>query len=329
MKKLNKIWSITSIVLVLALFMGACKKTSHVEEVPQNVVSTMSNSGPQTFIATNATSTSLPSVSTSSPYVVTLESINNNGDGTYTWIWSVLNPNPGNGLNGTVQDLSHWDITLGQCATMDDVVSASMSEDGINWMVNYLPAFRPDPSQNCFADSVIKFDLGTRNNIKSYYQLTVNKNFSVDTTVTGVYKSGNNTRCGTFQFSGLGCPIVPEVTCAFSQGYFFAKPDLIWASNVTIGGYTYTQAEGKAIWNTSNKGGIRDSKAGFLQVAAIKLSGTNVAQTASVWADVAIVENYLSGLGKLSPTNLPTGDAASKAAAGRIGDWIDQHHCSL
>lgn len=329
MKKLNKFWPIIATVLVLASLMGACKKMSHEEEVPQNVVNSVNNSGPQTFIASNATSTILPSISTSSPYVVTLESINNNGDGTYTWIWSVLNPNPGNGLNGTVQDLSHWDITLGQCATIDDVVSASMSEDGINWLVNYLPSLRPDPSQNCYADSVIKFDLGTRSNIKSYYQLTVSKNFSVDNTVIAVYKSGNNTRCGTFQFSGLGCPIVPGISCAFSQGYFFAKPNLIWPSNVTIGGYNYTQAEGKAIWNTSNKGGIKDSKAGFLQVAAIKLSGTNVAPTASVWADVAIVENYLSSVGKLSPTNLPTGDAAAKAAAGRIGDWIDQHHCTL
>lgn len=49
--------------------------------------------------------------------------------------------------------------------------------------------------------------------------------------------------------------------------------------------------------------------------------------SASVWADVAIVENYLATLGKLSPSNLPTGNTAAKEATGRIGEWIDAHHC--
>lgn len=329
MKKFKQFWAIAAVVMVFILSLAACKKLSYEKELPQPGVDSQTETGPSSVEATQSTATSLPSTSSSSPYLVTLESINNNGDGSYTWIWSVQNPNPGNGLNGTVQDLSHWDLTLGQCASIENVLSASMSEDGINWMVNYIPRNQPDPSQNCYADSVIKFDLGTRGTLKTYYQLTVNENYSVDTTVTGVYKSGNNTRCGIFQFSGFGCPIVPETSCALSQGYYFAKPDLIWTTSVSIGGYSYTQAEGKAIWNTSNKGGIRDAKAGFLQVAAIKLSSSTISPSATVWADVAIVEAYLSGLGKLSPLNLPSGNASAKAAAGRIGDWIDLNHCSL
>ncbi len=321
MKNLLFRWPVASIAIALVFSIAACEAVKNEEIAPQIGASAPSN----TTIGTNST-TSLPSISTSSPYTVSLESITNNGNGTYTWIWSVQNPNPGNGSNGTVQDLSHWNITLGQCATMADIVSGAMSGDGLNW-TNITPLNRIDPSQDCYTDSVIKFDMGTSGNRKSYYQLTVNQNFDIDTEVTGVYKSGRETGCGVFLFSGFGCPIVEENSCSLSQGYYFAKPNLVWAGTVTIGGYTYTQAEGQAIWNTSNRGGIKDAKKGFLQVAAIKLSGSSVGPSASVWADVTIVENYLAGLGKLSPINLPTGNAAAKAAAGRIGEWIDNNHC--
>lgn len=122
----------------------------------------------------------------------------------------------------------------------------------------------------------------------------------------------------------------PEEACSLSQGYWFAKPQVVWAGNVTIGGKSYTQAEGKAIWNTANKGGMLNAKAAFLQVSAIKLS--NVPSTASVWADVAICEAYFSSIPKLNPSSLPanskTGaNAAAGAAAGRIGNWIDNNHC--
>lgn len=324
MKNLTYLWRFAGIAFTSILFFMACQKNSPVENSPQSETLSLNNN----TLVTNSTSSTvvLPSTSTSSPYDVTLESVTNNGDGTYTWIWSVQNPNPGNGNNGTVQNLSHWNITLGQCATLADIVGGAMSADGLNW-TTFGPTNSPDPSQNCYTDSVLKFNTGTSGNLKSFYQLTVNQNFSIDTAVTGVYKSGNNTGCGVFLFSGLGCPIIEETSCSLSQGYYFAKPDLVWAGTVTIGGHTYTQAEGQAIWNTSNKGGIKDSKAGFLQVAAIKLSGSSVSASASVWADVAIVESYLASLGKLSPSNLPTGDAAAKAAAGRIGDWIDLNHC--
>ncbi|MFM6976966.1 MAG: hypothetical protein ACKOW2_09000 [Sphingobacteriaceae bacterium] len=323
MKNLNIKWQIAGIAVATILSFTACKKSSIEQVSPQTVVSNINSINTTSIIPAST----LPSTSTSSPYLVTLESIVNNGDGTYTWIWSVQNPNPGNGSGGTVQDLSHWNITLGECAKMEDIVSGATSTDGSTW-TSFVPLNRIDPSQDCYTDTVLKFDVGTRDTIKTFYQLTVNQNFSINDSVTAVYKSGRNTGCGTFVFSGFGCPIpVVDNSCSLSQGYYFAKPDLVWASTVTVGGYTYTQAEGKAIWNTSNKGGIKDSKAGFTQVTAIKLSSATISPSASVWVDVAIVENYLSGLGKLSPTNLPTGNLAAKEAAGRIGNWIDTHHC--
>jgi hypothetical protein len=115
--------------------------------------------------------------------------------------------------------------------------------------------------------------------------------------------------------------------CSMSQGYWFSKPGVKWPGTIVIGGNSYTQEEGKAIWDSPNNGGIPDSKAGFTQVAAIKLSGSTVKPTATVWADVAIVEKYLSTIGKLHPGNLPSGNDAAKQAAGRIGNWINGNHC--
>jgi hypothetical protein len=273
------------------------------------------------------------------PYKVVLESVANNGNGTYTWTWSVQNPNPGNGSNGTIQNLSHWDITLGPCIAIDNIVSGATSTNGTDW-ISFTPKFEPDPSlPNTGCDitvSVVKFNVGTSGSAKTYYKLTINEDVLVDPAATGYYKGGGNTGCGTFCFPGFACkPEGPLEGCSFSQGYWFAKPNLVWpdvngadAGNVTIGGHFYTQAEGKAIWNTSNAGGMADTKKAFLQVAAIKLSADNVLPTASVWADVQIIENWLSTLPKLTTSNLKNWknkDAAD--AAGRIGNWIQLYHC--
>lgn len=123
-----------------------------------------------------------------------------------------------------------------------------------------------------------------------------------------------------------------EVICSLSQGYWFAKPNAVWPNgNVVLGGKTYTQLEGKAIWNTSNSKGLLNAKAAFTQAAAIKLS--NVSPNASVWADVQIIENYFSSISKLNPASLPSNsktglNAQAGAAAGRIGTWIQKNHCN-
>jgi len=144
--------------------------------------------------------------------------------------------------------------------------------------------------------------------------------------------SGNATNGGTngfveFDVTAENCSI-DEEGCSMSQGFWFAKPQSVWSS-VTVGGYSYTHTESLAIWNTSNAGGIADAKKGFLQVAAIKLSGSTVLSTDSVWDDVAIVEAWLSPLAKLTTLNLNDFSNSNAAqAAGRIGNWIDAHHCT-
>ena len=117
--------------------------------------------------------------------------------------------------------------------------------------------------------------------------------------------------------------------CSLSQGYWFASPAAQWpADGVTVGGFQYSESEAKAIWNTSNQLGLPDSKKAFTQLVAIKLSAATIGVNASVWSDVAIAENYLSGLGKLTPSYLPTGNSDAANSAGSIGNWINANHCN-
>ncbi len=268
------------------------------------------------------------------PYVIILESITQVGSN-YEWVWSVSNPNPGNGSDGTVQNLSHWDIELGQCATMDDIVGAAYSGDGVTW-TPFIPTYEEDASMlnacSLLTGPVLKFDFGTSGTAKSYYKLVLNKSLNIDMGATAFYKSGNTTGCGTQCFPGLGCPDEVVEGCSFSQGYWFAKPGLVWPGNVTIGGYSYTQAEGVAIWKSSNAGGIGTAKKVFLQAAAIKLSGTNVSPTATVWPYVQAIDAWLTTLPKLTPANVKSfngsPDAAEAlAAADAVAAWIEAHHC--
>lgn len=270
-------------------------------------------------------------LSTTGAYTNIFEGKVANGDGTWTYTWSMQN-------NTGSQNLSHWAMDLGTCITIEDVVS---SAEGLSLssMTPVEVLWAPDPSldnvnlsSSCnIRDSVFKFNLGTPDNMtKAYYSITLSKNVGM-VDVTGYYKSGRTTGCGSFLFTGLGCEIFEqEQGYSYSQGYWFAKPQTIWPGDgtITLGGKVYTQLEGKSIWTASNKKGLADSKAAFTQAAAIKLSAALnlVNPSASVWADVAIIDSYLATLNKLSPTYLPTGNAAAAAAASRISAWIQAHH---
>jgi hypothetical protein len=128
------------------------------------------------------------------------------------------------------------------------------------------------------------------------------------------------------------------VACSLSQGYWFATGNNnnsghAWPApaTVTIGGYTYTEAEGKDIWNASSS--QSDGKRGFTQLAALKLSianGTLSGIPASLQDAVTTIENFLSSKPKLTPDNCGDdvyNNTLVNAAAGAIGDWINANHC--
>jgi hypothetical protein len=310
-KKITKI----GLFVALIAFSVGCNKD---QIAPQDNASTLGG------VAATATTSG-----TTGAYTNIFEGKQANGDGTWTYTWSMQN-------NTGSQNLSHWVMDLGTCVTIDDVVSAAQGAS-LTAMTSVPVLWAADPSLTnenlggCnITASVFKFDLGTPNaTTKVYYSITISKNVGT-ADVTGYYKSGKITGCGSFTFTGLGCETIESEGYSYSQGFWFAKPQTIWPGNGTLvlGNKVYTQAEGKAIWDASNKKGLADSKAAFTQAAAIKLSAglDLVSASATVWADVAIVENYLATLNKLTPSYLPTGNADAKAAAGRISAWITAHH---
>ena len=265
-------------------------------------------------------------------------------NGQTSFVWTVTNPNPGNGTNGTLQNLSHWSFIPG-CAgdlgleqNWSDIISAQISFDGSTWtVIGPTPILTPDPSQSCSNANVFKFNYGTSGSNPSYYKLVIKGNYAEAEDNFAVFKSGANTGCCTRIVPGIGCK--QDEYCSFSQGYYFAKPGPTWtelSGVITVGGFEYTEEEGRAIWDCSNAGGIKDSKKGFTQVSALKLSGAYPSGNLLIDADVVLIENWLASKGKLvACSNLPNqtenekvtyGNAA--AAAARIGEWINNNHCS-
>jgi hypothetical protein len=112
------------------------------------------------------------------------------------WIWTVTNPNPGNGLNCTLQNLSHWNLILPSCITNANIVSAAYSLDGNSWIS--LPAqIAVDPSSTCYAGLVLKFDFGTNGSAPTYYKLVTTGGVTLGL-LTAVFKSGSRTGCHTY-----------------------------------------------------------------------------------------------------------------------------------
>jgi len=275
-------------------------------------------------------------------YNVSLAVAHENGNTIFTW--TVTNPNPGNGSGTTLQDLSHWDFVPSTCLDQNwqDVISASYNT-GSGWVaITPLPDIEPDPSlkkDGCYGADVFKFDQGTSGKTPTMYQMVLDGNWGTGD-LHAYFKSGTNTGCcdKVIANAGIGCPVEEE--CSFSQGYWFANnaahPDGVhpWNQTVTIGGYTYTNAEGLAIWNASNAGGIKDAKKAFTQLAAIKLSGID-ANAAGLTAAVTTIESWLANYGaKLTAANLRNQTANeitlygnAKAAADAISAWINANHC--
>ena len=141
-------------------------------------------------------------------YLVTLVSSNNEvatANGTvYEWIWTVTNPAPGNGMNGTTQDMSHWGFPLNACVDATTVVGAAYSTDGTNWN-SFTPDIQVDPSQPCMTSPVLKFNYGTSGGAPTYYRVYTSVPYEIDEAAQAYYKSGSNTGCCVFGFDGMGC----------------------------------------------------------------------------------------------------------------------------
>lgn len=198
MKRLRLLSISLFAVLILVVVLSACtaddlKAPPSVQEQP--VVSRI--------IYQNDHSSRIAETSACGTYTIALETITQVGSN-YEWVWSVTNPNPGNGNNGTVQNLSHWGMQFGSCFSWSNVVGAAYSTNGVNW-TSFTPSYSVDPSQNCMTTPVLKFDYGTTGTNSTYYKLILNADYQPGY-VPGYYKSGQRTGCCIFNFNGVGCP---------------------------------------------------------------------------------------------------------------------------
>ena len=144
---------------------------------------------------------------TVSSYSITLLSIDIVGSN-QVWTWSLQNPNPGNGSNGTLQNVSHWDFPL--CAMAESaLVSAEYSLDGTNWVNNTIEMDRDPSIRLCTTTDVLKFNVGTVGTSTNYYRVTFNKQFTVNPWATSWIKTGGGLQgCNLYYYVGVNCELV-------------------------------------------------------------------------------------------------------------------------
>lgn len=120
------------------------------------------------------------------------------------WTWSVTNPNPGSGTNGTLRDVSHWDVSLPASAE-DALVSASYSFDGVNWFNSPIVVERDFSIKLCTLVDVLKFDAGTTGSAPTYYRAVFNADFALNPFATSWIKNGGGQQgCNLYYYTGTG-----------------------------------------------------------------------------------------------------------------------------
>lgn len=253
-------------------------------------------------------------------------------NGQTTVVWSVTNTNPGNGSNGTSQNLSHWDWVLPSCIDFSKVLhaysTATWSTDFANW-TSFTPTNQTDPSQSCNTGSVVKFNFGTTGSNTTWYAIVLDgTNYSLANDANAaVLKAGN--ACCTRNIEGVVCSQqIP--TCGLSQGYFFSKPGVLWCGggSVTFGSYSVNQTDGRALWPAESN----VMKKAFFQASTLQL---NQCMNNLLSPDLQDEYTYLSDVlanssyAGISAGTIPAGynSADIAAAAGAIGTWISEHHC--
>ena len=120
------------------------------------------------------------------------------------WTWQVSNPNPGNGQDGTLQDISHWSVPLNAAAEAA-LVSAEYSYDGVTWHSVSATMDRDPSIRQCTSVDVLKYDVGTTGGDATYYRATFSQDFIINPFATSWVKNGGGQQgCNLYFFSGLG-----------------------------------------------------------------------------------------------------------------------------
>lgn len=148
-----------------------------------------------------------------------------------------------------------------------------------------------------------------------------------------------NSRYFCYTIKECETPPCPTSDCFYTQGYWFAKPNgsqWPYPYTATLGGYTYTYQEARAIFFSSNaKTGKTDAKQAFLQGLAYQLnllSGVPSSTCNGAAAASVTINNYFANKGKVTPTTINDkskypANTAIKSAAGLLSDCFNANHC--
>lgn len=155
------------------------------------------------FVSLSAFVSNETSTTAVDAYQIVLISKNQVGSN-HEWTWSVTNPNPGNGQNGTLQDVSHWSVPLTPDAEAA-LVSAQWSSDGATWHSATTIVERDPSIRQCTSVDVLKYDHGTTGGNSTYYRATFAQDFVVNPFATSWIKNGGGAQgCNLYYFSGTG-----------------------------------------------------------------------------------------------------------------------------
>lgn len=134
----------------------------------------------------------------------TIDLMTNSVVGTnYEWTWRLTNPNPGNGLDGTLQNVSHWSIPLSAAAEAA-LVSAQYSFDGETWYSLPTEVERDPSIRACTGVDVLKFNVGTEGSQPTYYRATFSEAFALNPYAVSYIKAGSRLGCNMFYYAGIG-----------------------------------------------------------------------------------------------------------------------------
>ena len=135
-----------------------------------------------------------------------MEQVGNN----YQWTWTVANPNPGNGTNGTLQNISHWDLPLCPLAEAA-LVSAEYSYNGTTWTSVSIDMDRDPSIRVCTSVDVLKFNIGTSGTAPLYCRITFNQLFIINPIAVSYIKTGGGLQgCNIYTYTGVGCEVPPS-----------------------------------------------------------------------------------------------------------------------
>jgi hypothetical protein len=160
-----------------------------------------------TFSAFNSEKKASTATNPPAPYTITLIASNELINGLYCWTWQITNPNPGNGSEGTLQDISHWSVPFNP-ATEAALVAASYSYNGTTF-ISTSPVMDRDPSiKACTGSDVLKFDIGTSGTMPTYYRVCLNQAFTTNPLSVSFIKTGGGQQgCNSYLFAGTGAPL--------------------------------------------------------------------------------------------------------------------------